>query len=74
MKESNVLAITTSTAEERHYATYCGPDEVVGPEIHLKVCMSNLASALLFRQLEKADFAQMTWRQIVETVDNDLEK
>ena len=43
-------------------------------KVHMKVCMSSLASAIFFRRLDRSDFKKTTWRQLIDDVNAKVEK
>ena len=74
LKDMQILAITTGKNDEKQFATYCSPDNNVGENVHMKVCMSNLASAIFFRRIDRSDFKKTTWRQLIDDVNSKVTK
>ena len=70
--------MSATAHDDDQHGTYCTPDEVVEGK-HIKTCMADLFSALLFDEIEKAitepsrKQLKLTWNDIVESVKNNSE-
>lgn len=74
LEDLNVLAVSGTEHNEEQKGTYCPPDEIVGDK-HIKTCMANLFSALIFDEIEaalteKTLGPRMTWNDVVAKVQN----
>lgn len=76
LEANGILAVSANGYDQDQHGTYCTPDETVNGK-HIKTCMSDLFSALLFDEIENAvtDLGQKaTWQDVIDRVANYSQK